>query len=741
MSSRKFKKNQKLGSSRRNKNRNKDIEENEDDDGFPDPGNEKHDSEHSQFSTVSKNQESKEPAQFDSDQPVIASTSKNPSELSPHPQLYESKNLTGQAEVTNKKRKMGSTRKSNRELKFGGIYEDEPELGGHVCVEGIKEQGETVEVSIKENSGKEDQTSLSDCAPNQSAEDESSNLQEEDLAHGTTMHNEDDHNNDEHQHLETAIQSKLMDSSSSELNQSKEEEFSQDLIHTSLDFSIFTQTECNVALQESDESLKICQQMDTFTTDHKSSIDTTTPLNENREEGQDVQMSLNNLIHNDKLSMMEQNVLKTMDDQSSYKREDVDTLDSCSAKEKNEVTEVQSVALIDEHEHGTQDDKMATDIWPNVISKAYENKDEDHLKKNDDSLNVAKESSDKSKSRELREDTDEYKEDSDPFYMSEPESRQISHPDSEARPGIEEVKEAVGKGTNASTEAGLVSLDTIRKTSPGDVGTGGRPKIDFDQWNEQIPDFGVAVYNIVMVGNSNVGKTSFIKRLQNGHFIPDYSATIGVDTFVQTVTFGSRTVKLYVWDTAGQERYHSITRQVFHKAQGLLLMYDITSSQSFQAVRAWISQVQEKAPPDVILMLLGNKNDRADREVQLKEGEDLSKEYDIDFMECSAATGENVLESLKTLACSWSRKRKHCPGESVQITCDQDHVTNGKLERVLAMIQGANQKALIMYSRVDLNTQEAYELAVKGQFRPQDKSPPILTGLRCVGFKPPHFKL
>ncbi|KAM9482751.1 uncharacterized protein rab44 [Clarias gariepinus] len=412
MSSRKSKKNQKLGSSRRYKNRNKDIEENEYDDGFQEPGNEKHDSEDSQFSTVSKNQESNEPAQFDSDQPVIASTSKTPSELSPHPQSYESKNLTGQAEVTSKKRRMGSTRKSNRELKFGGNYEDEPELGGHLCVEDIKEQGETVEVSIKEDSGKEDQTSLSDCAPSQCAEHESSILQGEDLACGTTMHKEDDHNNDEHQHLETAIQSKPMDSSSSELNQSKEDEFGQDLIRTSLDLSIFTQTECNLPLQESDEFLKICHQMDTFTTDHKSSIDTTTPFDENREEGQDVQMSLNNLIHNDKPSMVEQNVLKTKDDQSSlnYRREDF-TIDSCSAEEKHEVTEVQSVALIDEHKHGTQDDKVATDIWPNVITKAStedENKDEDHLRKNDDSLNITKESSYKSKSRELREDTDEY---------------------------------------------------------------------------------------------------------------------------------------------------------------------------------------------------------------------------------------------------------------------------------------------------------------------------------------------
>ncbi|XP_022531446.2 mitochondrial mRNA pseudouridine synthase TRUB2 [Astyanax mexicanus] len=69
------------------------------------------------------------------------------------------------------------------------------------------------------------------------------------------------------------------------------------------------------------------------------------------------------------------------------------------------------------------------------------------------------------------------------------------------------------------------------------------------------------------------------------------------------------------------------------------------------------------------------------------------------------------------------------------------HVTQEKLERVLAMVQGANQKALIMYSRVDLHSQEAYELAVKGMLRPQDKSPPIITGLRCLSFKPPYFKL
>uniref|UniRef100_A0A6Q2ZNX9 Pseudouridine synthase II N-terminal domain-containing protein n=1 Tax=Esox lucius TaxID=8010 RepID=A0A6Q2ZNX9_ESOLU len=69
------------------------------------------------------------------------------------------------------------------------------------------------------------------------------------------------------------------------------------------------------------------------------------------------------------------------------------------------------------------------------------------------------------------------------------------------------------------------------------------------------------------------------------------------------------------------------------------------------------------------------------------------------------------------------------------------HITRDKLERVLAMMQGSNQKALLTYSHVDMNTQEAYEMAVKGELRPNGKSPPIITGLRLLHFQPPHFTL
>ncbi|XP_068170939.1 pseudouridylate synthase TRUB2, mitochondrial [Antennarius striatus] len=70
-----------------------------------------------------------------------------------------------------------------------------------------------------------------------------------------------------------------------------------------------------------------------------------------------------------------------------------------------------------------------------------------------------------------------------------------------------------------------------------------------------------------------------------------------------------------------------------------------------------------------------------------------------------------------------------------------DHITLDKLERVLAMLQGVNQKALLTYSNVDMHSQEAYELAAQGLLGPEGKSAPILKGLRCVHFQLPNFTL
>ncbi|KAK6471981.1 golgin subfamily A member 6-like protein 22 [Huso huso] len=159
------------------------------------------------------------------------------------------------------------------------------------------------------------------------------------------------------------------------------------------------------------------------------------------------------------------------------------------------------------------------------------------------------------------------------------------------------------------------------------------------------------LYNVLLVGDSSVGKTSFIKRLKDGEFRSDHCATVGLDSCIHTLLIGDRRFVLQLWDTAGQERYHSITKQVFRKADGVVVMYDITSAQSFTAVRYWLTCIQEGAGDEVVVVLLANKSDsNARRAVPTHEGERLAQENRILFHECSAASGYNVTESMINLA-------------------------------------------------------------------------------------------
>ncbi|XP_037107070.1 uncharacterized protein rab44 [Syngnathus acus] len=163
-------------------------------------------------------------------------------------------------------------------------------------------------------------------------------------------------------------------------------------------------------------------------------------------------------------------------------------------------------------------------------------------------------------------------------------------------------------------------------------------------------------FNVVMVGNSNVGKTSFMKRAQNGKFFPDLPASAGLDTCLWTVVVDGKPVVLQLWDTAGQERFRSITHQVFHRAHAFLLMYDITSSQSFTAVHYWATCIQESATKNVPVLLLGNKSDHIERHVSTEEAQKVAKTLNTDFMECSAVSGDNVIQSLEAVARLLSHK-------------------------------------------------------------------------------------
>ncbi|XP_030077494.1 ras-related protein Rab-44 [Microcaecilia unicolor] len=159
------------------------------------------------------------------------------------------------------------------------------------------------------------------------------------------------------------------------------------------------------------------------------------------------------------------------------------------------------------------------------------------------------------------------------------------------------------------------------------------------------------VYKVLFVGDTNVGKTSFLNRLHDGLYRRDMTATIGLDYRIKTLTVDDKSFALQLWDTAGQERYHSITKQFFRKADGVIVMYDVTSRPSFVAVRYWIDCIKEKAGEEVLTLLLGNKIDcESERQVPTQEGKQLAEDHNLLFFECSAADGSNVFETMTDLA-------------------------------------------------------------------------------------------
>ncbi|XP_029969426.1 ras and EF-hand domain-containing protein isoform X2 [Salarias fasciatus] len=159
------------------------------------------------------------------------------------------------------------------------------------------------------------------------------------------------------------------------------------------------------------------------------------------------------------------------------------------------------------------------------------------------------------------------------------------------------------------------------------------------------------LFKVVLVGNSSVGKTSLLRSFCEGRFLPSTTATVGIDYSVKTLTLDNMQVAMQLWDTAGQERYRSITKQFFRKADGVVVMYDVTVVESFKAVRPWLANVQEAAGEGIPILLLGNKMDMDEaREVSFKEAEQLAYENRVMFFEVSAYTGRNVTESLTHLA-------------------------------------------------------------------------------------------
>lgn len=146
------------------------------------------------------------------------------------------------------------------------------------------------------------------------------------------------------------------------------------------------------------------------------------------------------------------------------------------------------------------------------------------------------------------------------------------------------------------------------------------------------------VIKIILLGDTNVGKTSFIRKYMKLNVPETHTSTIGAAMFTKRIEYNNTSINLNIWDTAGQERYTSLTALYYRSSKIAIIMYDVTNQQSFIRAKEYLLNVKMKGPDNIIIGLIGNKNDIAiekpyERAVPFSVGKEWADLHNIYFAE------------------------------------------------------------------------------------------------------------
>ena len=162
----------------------------------------------------------------------------------------------------------------------------------------------------------------------------------------------------------------------------------------------------------------------------------------------------------------------------------------------------------------------------------------------------------------------------------------------------------------------------------------------------------VITFKILLLGDSEVGKSSFILRFCEDTFREDSLTTIGLDTKTKFIKRNNKKIQLVIWDSAGQERFKAIAKNTLKGAHGILLMYAINNRNSFRAIKDWINSIKESVDINKTgLIVIGNKIDlpQEQRIIDNEMVESLKEKENVEVIEASAKTNINVNEAFISL--------------------------------------------------------------------------------------------
>ena len=171
------------------------------------------------------------------------------------------------------------------------------------------------------------------------------------------------------------------------------------------------------------------------------------------------------------------------------------------------------------------------------------------------------------------------------------------------------------------------------------------------------------IINIILLGNSTVGKTSFIRRFFTNSFYENTLITLGIDVEKTLIKFPNKYYKLEVWDTAGQEKFRTIPKKYYSKGDGFFILFDLCNQESFIEVNKWIEDIRETLGDNenneyknIPIYLLGNKIDKIKRVVKRSDAEQFAEKNKVKYVEISCKLGFNIYEVMINMIFDASQK-------------------------------------------------------------------------------------
>ena len=156
---------------------------------------------------------------------------------------------------------------------------------------------------------------------------------------------------------------------------------------------------------------------------------------------------------------------------------------------------------------------------------------------------------------------------------------------------------------------------------------------------------------LIVVGETNVGKTSLIKQYIDNIFSEEKIATVGYDTITKEIAIEDRKIKLNIWDTCGQEQYRTINQMFVKNSKIALLVYDITQKDTFNELKNyWYTYITNSLGKNIIIGIAGNKCDLyEDEQVKTEEGKEYAESIGAIFKETTAKNNEAISQLIELL--------------------------------------------------------------------------------------------